>query len=133
MVMCLCVHKSIKTRDSKVQQPNEYLVSLLLVSVQTSLVYEGSPPAFDAVAQGRIEMERCYNRLASFVLPLLTHTHTHTHLLHELVIVSLSCQMVLVLGPLLVLLSLSHQCLPLLLLHPHPLHLQLTDVRLLFL
>ena len=79
--MCLCVHKSIKTRtdtDAKVQQPNEYLVSLLLVSVQTPLVYEGSPPAFDAVAQGRIEMERCYNRLASFVLPLLTHTHTLT-------------------------------------------------------
>ena len=59
--MCLRVHKSIKTRTDtapKVQQPNEYLVSLLLVSVQTPLVYEGSPPAFDAIAQGRMERER---------------------------------------------------------------------------
>ena len=56
--MCLCVHESINTRDAKVQQSSEYLVSLLLVSVQTPLVYEGSPPAFDAVAQGRMERER---------------------------------------------------------------------------
>ena len=81
-----------------------------------------------------------YNRLVSSVLfpqfPLPpSHTHTHTtHLLYKLVIISPPCQLVLVLGPLLVLLSLSRQCLPLLLLlHPHPLHLQLTDIRLLFL
>ena len=58
VVMCLCVHKSIKTRDAKAQQSSEYFVSLLLVSVQTPLVYEGSPPAFDAAAQGRMEGER---------------------------------------------------------------------------
>ena len=52
---CVCVvsvHETINTRTdtASVQQPNEYLVSLLLVSEQTLLVYEGSPPAFDAVA-----------------------------------------------------------------------------------
>ena len=58
---CVRVHESIKARtavDENAQQSSEYLVSLLLVSVQIPLVYEGSPPAFDAVAQGRMERER---------------------------------------------------------------------------
>ena len=56
-VVCVCVYKSIKTdTDTKLQQPNEYLNSLLLVSVQTPLVYEGSP-AFDAAAQEGMEKD----------------------------------------------------------------------------
>ena len=57
-VWCVCVYEIIKTdTDTKLQQPNEYLVSLLLVSVQTPLVYEGSPPAFDAAAQEGMEKD----------------------------------------------------------------------------
>ena len=53
-----CVHESIKSRadtDTKVQQSKVYLFSSLLVSVLTPLVFAGSPPAFDAAAQGRME------------------------------------------------------------------------------
>ena len=56
--VCVCVYESIKTETApKLQQPNEYLVSLFLVSVQTPLVYEGSPPAFNAAAQEGMEKD----------------------------------------------------------------------------
>ena len=87
--------------DAMVQQSSEYLFSLLLVSVQTPLVYEGPPPAFDAVStrkNGERNMSEkgkdvltfcasCCNRLqqVSFFCPLspispsaLPHTHTHS-------------------------------------------------------
>ena len=89
-VCVVCVHESINTRTdtAPVQQSNEYLFSLLLVSVQTLLVYEGSPPAFDAAAQeewrekekGKIGLHLVhlvvtgYNRLGSVaLLPLHMH------------------------------------------------------------
>ena len=115
-----CVHESIKSRadtDTKVQQSKVYLFSSLLVSVLTLLVYAGSPPAFDAVRTrkngGRKMSEMSlhpvvtgYNRLASSAFPPSSHTLA-IYLLHQLVIIPPPCQLVLVLGSLLVLLSLS--------------------------
>ena len=75
----VCVHKTINTRTDTdpVQQPNEYLVSLLLLSVQTPLVYEGSPPTFDAIAQGRMEREREGKDGLTFCISSSNRLHQH--------------------------------------------------------
>ena len=88
----VCTHESTKQELIQMQQPNEYLYlfSSLLVSVQTPLVYEGSPPAFDAATQGRMEGETegkdwltsctsCCNLLPRSPPLPLQHTHTHTY------------------------------------------------------
>ena len=84
-VWCVCVvgggrtHKSVKVRtDAMVQQSSEYLFSLLLVSVQTPLVYAGSPPAFDAVSTRKNGERKTLQQVSFFCPPTPPHTHTHS-------------------------------------------------------